>query len=412
MNIVYLTDEFVTEHIYGGLATYLENIVSIMTAKGHTVTVITLSDVDQILKYKNLTTIIRVSRKKVEKPLNDFEKALLLIENSRRVYIALKALLKKEKIDIVQAANYRAVGFFRTYKIPTIVRVSSDSSFLRRANEVKFDYGLAMAEKKWVDQVELFCVKHADSVFAPSKCCADIVEKRSGRKVKVIESPYCCKEIQINDRIFGEKLNGKRYLLFNSSLSMLKGTHLGILAGEQILAKYPDLYMVYAGLDGVMAGTGKKISSLLRQQSKKFNGRVIYLEKLPHECLFPIVENAVACVLPSRIDNLPNSCIEAMVLGKVVIGVYGASFEQLIKNKINGLLIERDSVRALVRAVDYLMQLSEEQYLKMGENAQNTVKRLAPDIIYDNMMEYYRNVLASFRTKNIGDIFNRKNKRG
>lgn len=399
MHIVYITNEFVTEKQFGGLATYLDNITNIMREKGHRVTVITLSDTNQTIQYQNGIRVICVETKSSDKLLSDFAQALMQYENSKRVYKVLDKLHNSEKVDIVQAANYQAIGVFRNYKIPTVVRASSDSAFWRNANNVTFDINKAMVEKKWVDRLELLCIKLADSAFAPSKCCADILERRSGRKFKVIESPYKSRMILADDRIYKEKLYNKKYLLFNSSLSMLKGTHLGIRITDEIMKKYPDLYMVYAGIDYGLAGSKKNITEILEEQNRQYQGRIIYLRKLTHEQLFPIIKHAYACLLPSRIDNLPNSCIEDMALGKIVIGTYGASFEQLIKNKKNGLLVKRDSKKALIKAIDYLMNMTEEEYIVMGELAQETVNRLSPDLVYNKMISYYKDVIETFNSK-------------
>ena len=401
MNIVYITSEFVTEEQFGGLATYLENITNIMKSNGHQVTVITLSDKSGEMKYQNGIRVIRIRKKESDKLVSDFRRLILQIKNSYQIYLKLKKMNRIEKIDLVQAANYQAVGLFRHYRIPTVVRASSDSAFWRNANNVRFDYEKTMTEKRMTDRLELLCIKLSDGVFAPSKCCADILEKRSGRKIQVLESPYQNCSVQLDDSIYKEELYNKKYLLFNSSLSMLKGTHLGIRTAEKIMEKYPELYMVYAGIDYGLAGSKKSIASILDSQNKKYQGRVKYLHRLPREQLFPVIEHAVACVLPSRIDNLPNSCIEAMALGKIVIGTYGASFEQLIKNKENGLLIKRDSEKALIRAVDYLMNMTEEEYTDMGELAKVTVERLSPDIVYRNMINYYENVIKAYNWKRL-----------
>ncbi len=102
----------------------------------------------------------------------------------------------------------------------------------------------------------------------------------------------------------------------------------------------------------------------------------------------------MACVLPSRVDNLPNSCIEAMSLGNIVIGTYGASFEQLIRNKDNGLLIKRDSSAAFIKAIDWLMNLSENERIAMGKRAADSIIRLSPEKIYDEMITFYKKVIS------------------
>jgi len=396
MNIVYVTTEFVTEKRYAGLGRYLDNITTVMKKKGHNVTVITLSDKNQEFYYQDIIRVIRVRALVTDMVSSELEKVLFQIRNSWRLYRVLQKLNKIEKIDIVQSANIQSIGFFRCYSIPTVVRVSSDSTVWRLANEIKFDYNQALTEKHWSDWLELSCIKRADNAYAPSKCCASMLKKRSGKKLQIIESPYCCRDIQMDESIYERQLMNKKYLLFNSSLCQLKGTHLGINATKVFMEKYPDLYMVYAGIDYGLAGSRKSVTNILKQQSRKYQGRVIYLHNLKQEQLFPVIEHALACILPSRVDNLPNSCIEAMSLGKIVIGTYGASFEQLIKNKENGLLIKRDSTKALIRAVEYLMTLTEKERLDMGKKARDTTARLNPDIIYNHLIQYYQKVIKMY----------------
>lgn len=395
MHIAYITSEFVTERLHGGLATYLDNITMIMAAHGHRVTVITLSEQEGRFQYDNNIEVVRVLSADVN-AADPPERGFCMLYNSWKLHCALYKENRRQKIDIVQAANLQAVGFFKNGRIPTVVRASSDSSLLRNAGKVIFNYDEALREKTWEDYLELWCVNRADAAFAPSRFCAAVIEKRCSRKIGVIESPYMSKKQETDDRVYQEKLLNKKYLLFNSSLSRLKGTHVGIEAAERLLGKYPDLYMVYSGYDYGLSqkeGNTQKISSILARQHKKYEGRVLFLEHLSHRELFPVIQHAWACVLPSRVDNLPNSCIEAMALGSTVIGTYGASFEQLIRNKQNGLLIKRDSPAAFIKAVDWLMDLPESERTEMGKRASAIVSRLSPEKVYDETIAFYKKVI-------------------
>ena len=396
MHIAYMTSEFLTVRLHGGLATYLDNITTIMAEHGHRVTVLTLSEQEGRLQYKTNIEVVRVPFTSVNKT-DSFEQGVHMLRNSWKLYCALYKEYNRQNIDIVQSANWQAVGFFRSRRIPTILRVSSDSSLLRNADQYLFDYDKALREKILEDYLELYCVKRADAAFAPSHFCASVIEKRCGRKIGVIESPYINHSREMDDCIYREKLFHKKYILFNSSLSRLKGTHVGIEAAEQLLEKYPDLYMVYVGYDNglsQMDGSIQSISLILERQNKKYAGRVLYLKHLKHSALFPIIIHSMACILPSRVDNLPNSCIEAMALGKIVIGTYGASFEQLIRNKENGLLIKRDSPIALIKAVDWLMNLSESEQLAIGERAADSIKKLSPEKVYDQLITFYKKAIS------------------
>lgn len=396
MHIVYMTVEFVTEKISGGLSTYVDNMARIMRQHGHQVTVITLSHENGEFDYYNQIHVIRVRE--------DMQQNILFrtVLNSWRLKKALDRVIQQDKVDIVQTSSLHAIGLFRSYKLPYIVRISSDNAVLRYAERYTFDLDKAMHEKTLFDRMELYAVRHADYAFAPSRYCAEIVSKRAQCRVAVLESPYLDRTIDFDDSVYRKKLEGKKYLLFNSALSTLKGTPTGLEAADELMVRYPDLHMVYAGIDaGIISEDGNCVQarSILNRLSKKYDGRVLYLGSLKREQLFPVIVNAYACVLLSRTENLSNSCIEAMSMKKIVIATYGASFEQLIKNKDNGLLVKRDSSKALLRAVAYLMNMTEEEKAKMEERAAASIERLNPERIYEKMISVYNHTIQNFRRK-------------
>ncbi len=393
MHIVYMTVEFVTEKISGGLSTYVDNMARIMRQHGHQVTVITLSHENGEFDYYDQIHVIRVQE---DRQQNIWFRT---VRNSWRLKRALDEVIRQNKVDIVQTASLHAIGLFRSYKLPYIVRISSDNAVLRHAEQYKFDLDKAMQEKTLFDRMELYAVRHADYAFAPSRYCAEIVSKRARCLVAVLESPYRDRTVDFDESVYREKLAGKKYLLFNSALSTLKGTHIGIEATDELMARYPDLYLVYAGIDaGITSANGSCLQArgILNRLTKKYDGKILYLGSLKQEQLFPVIANAYACVLLSRTENLSNSCIEAMSMKKIVIATYGASFEQLITNKDNGLLVKRDSPKALLKAVAYLMEMTQEQKVKMEERAAVSIERLGPEQIYEKMITVYNKIIQTF----------------
>ena len=98
-------------------------------------------------------------------------------------------------------------------------------------------------------------------------------------------------------------------------------------------------------------------------------------------------------VLPSRLDNFPNTCIEAMAFGKVVIGTYKTSFEQLIEDKVSGILCEHTNPQSLMTAIDYGMMLSEKEKLQIGKIAKARIEKLKPEIVVKQLVDYYKSVI-------------------
>src|SRR6185503_2715013 len=107
-----------------------------------------------------------------------------------------------------------------------------------------------------------------------------------------------------------------------------------------------DAHVACVGRD-METSLASSMAGYARAQCGSSAARLIMLENLPHSQLYPVIAGAQFIVLPSLIDNSPNACLEAMGLGKVVIGTSGTSFEELITDGVNGFLVPRDDPQAL-----------------------------------------------------------------
>jgi glycosyltransferase involved in cell wall biosynthesis len=98
-------------------------------------------------------------------------------------------------------------------------------------------------------------------------------------------------------------------------------------------------------------------------------------------------------VLPSLVDNLPNACLEAMALGKPVIGTSGASFEELLTDGISGFLVPPGDPRALA---DRIIAVWDRPDLdSIGEAARRRAGELAPDRTIPLLEEHFRLVVRA-----------------
>ena len=394
MHIVYVTPEFVTEKKAGGLASYLANISMIMRQNGHDVTIVTLSDHSNDGVIWNQIYVERVyfKRKFSLVPANVL---LQSFELKRRVEV----INKRKKIDIIQYASFEAVGFFVEHRIPSCVRISSDPVYWRILKQ--YDYDKSDLEHfSFTEGLEFRAERRISNVFGPSYAVGNIVGKRIGCDVRVIESPFLLESVDEDIEIYQNQLANKKYYLSHSSMSCLKGTHTIAEAIGELMRQDPTALVVFAGADhGIMYRNGKTITckEYLQKKAGKNQDRLIFLGVLDREKLYPIIRNAYACLLPSRMDNMPNTCIEAMAMGKIVIGTYGASYDQLIDNGENGFLIQPDDVGQLLDSVRKLNHLTETEYIKMGQSATETTKRFAPKVVYENMISYYDHVIKHFQ---------------
>ena len=194
-----------------------------------------------------------------------------------------------------------------------------------------------------------------------------------------------------------KELKNKKYFLIYGSLQNRKGTRVIAESLYMLLDKYRDIYFVFCGIDYGINKNGAMISavSYLQRSAKEYDGRVIYLGVLPKNQLIPVIKGAMACILPSRIENLSNACIEAMGLGKIVIATANAGYGQLIAHNENGILFQRDSTVAVKKAVDYFLHMNDAQKEKMGQMAQKVIGHLDAEHCYQKIIELYETVVRN-----------------
>ena len=133
----------------------------------------------------------------------------------------------------------------------------------------------------------------------------------------------------------------------------------------------------------------------LIKKSKQHKNRIIYFDSLKHPQLFPILQNAKCVVLPSRIDNFPNTCIEAMANSKIVIGTTGNGFDQLIENGKNGFLINVDDHHDLLKKINHVLALPQSEIEKIERSAKERADKLNPDIVLNELIALYKQTIQN-----------------
>ena len=164
----------------------------------------------------------------------------------------------------------------------------------------------------------------------------------------------------------------------------------------EFLEDNKDMYFTFLGKEDIIVHNGKKVyaKKYILEHVKQHTERIIFIDPIYDKAaLNYIIYKAEACVLPSRMDNLPNTGIEAMALGKIVIGTAGASFEQLINDGVSGYLCERDNPQSLLECMDKVMNMTEEQRKVMEQRAKLRTEEMDGENIYRQLIIAYEGVL-------------------
>lgn len=393
MNIAYILPEFVTERECGGLGVYFDNLSRLLADKGHSITVIVRSETEKRIAYYPGITVYRVRTDLSN--VNPSLQGSYYREWSRNLNGKLLQIKEEgASFDIAQYSNFMALALSRT-SIPTILRLSSDLPLLRAADRIDFDIHGTYGCIRVTDYLEDIALMRADGVYSPSTLLAERIGKRTGRQIEVIESPYYPNTADKAGRGTDGRCSGGTdfsYILTFGTLKLLKGIKTIGDCIYEVLNSNREMCWVFAGAQVPWKDKeGREISPVeyLKSGAKEHAGRVVYMGKLDGEYLRDLIRNAVVCVMPSRIDNLPNACIEAMALGKAVIGTKGASFEQLITDGENGFLVERENPLRLAETVNNAMQLGAVALKRMGNLAMARTEAMSPGIIAEQVLSFY-----------------------
>jgi len=399
MRIAFVTVEFVADGTFhGGLANYVYRIAKSLQAHGHSIAIFISSNRNLSSQFDGIEIY------EVNTHIGSSVKAFNIITRDRLSTLSrlfwqsymlnrmVKKCHKSGPFSIIQYTNLLGVGMLRPSSIPSVVRLSSYFDLMHKHGDYK------TATKNFIrqmSQAEKIGIRRANAVFGPSAGIARYVEKDLHKQIAVIPSPFEEEKISTSEEIYLSKLKGKQYLLFVGRICRLKGVFTIAEIIHPLLSKYKDLYFVFCGRDDP-AGSEQSVMSHVLHNAGEFRHRVMHLGTLPHHYLYPIISHAETIILPSHIDNMPNACIEAMMLRKIVIGTKGTGgFDELIADSENGFFCLPQDSQSLLSTIENVMALSPAQKDSIGESAYQSVQRLRPETVTKQHLKFYKSVLLT-----------------
>jgi glycosyltransferase involved in cell wall biosynthesis len=350
LHIAFLTPEFVTEYKDGGgLGNYVNKMTMALREAGHEPEVFVLSErgpetfrhgnvlVHRVYPWTRWDWLHAARGLARLRGIRQFRVPLGIYSGARELARALESRHRAFPFDAVQSTDFMASGLYVRPRPEWvhIVRASCAAEWYRDADEASVD-------RQWWARYELKAVKRAQVAYAPSRCVAEYYQERLGRFVHVVRPPAvveCPPEFDLDVEL------PKRFLLHFGQLRKRKGTEW--LARALLLAwkEAPDLALVMAGQAGDFD------LAAWRKKWGPYAENVMHLGPLEKPQLYALLRRAHAAVLPSIVDNLPNTVIESLSLGVPVIGTAGASIDELVEPGKTGELAPVNDDSALAVAM-------------------------------------------------------------
>ncbi|MBD2526704.1 glycosyltransferase family 4 protein [Nostoc sp. FACHB-133] len=398
MRIGFATTEYVTEKYFsGGLANYLHRVAKALLSLGHEVHIVVLSEIDQAeFEYEGIQ-IHRLTLGKIQQRLDKLSRYSMCqtsqcLDFSFQVYRKLLKLHKQQHFDIVQFPDWDACGVISSLllPIPQVTRISAYRPVWCEKSGEERDRDEQIIE--WLEWLQMRLIKH---IYAPSYTLKRLLaEKAKITHVQVIRTPFYLETSDWDSSVLNEYLQGKKYLLFFGRFQLHKGFHILAQALPQVFRKHPDCHAVFVGRD-LSSSLAPSMKEYALSLCNQYTNRLIFIDPIPHTQLYPVIAGAKLVVLPSLIDNLPNACLEAMGLGKPIIGTIGASFEELLTEGETGFLVPVDEVNALASKINEVWihpSLNE-----IGQAAKWKVQEFAIEKTVKELLNYYEEVIRDIK---------------
>jgi glycosyltransferase involved in cell wall biosynthesis len=396
LRIAFATQEYVTEPSFdGGIANYISRTARALAARGHDIHVVTLSTIDQAEFEHSGVMVHRVPFAKVWLQLNRLTRYRLtmtmhLMGASTGVYQKLKALNSQKPFDLIQSPNCSCCGLLSTafLRVPHVLRASWYEPVWHEADRLP-----RSLDSRLVAMLEDYQLRSSRYVYAPSMTLKEILSERGGmRDVQVIPSPFFPDCDDWDYSIYNQFTKGKKYLLFFGRFELRKGFHTLAQALPRFLHKHADASVVMIGRDQ-QSVIAPSMADYARSLCGSHAARLTILGQMPHDQLYPIIAGAHLVALPSLIDNMPNACVEAMALGKPVVGTHEGSFAELIDDGTTGFLVAANDVQALSQKLSDAW--TNPDLPEIGKAARARADDFRPEKSTEALLHYYRQILQA-----------------
>lgn len=354
MRIAFITPEYPTEYANGGgLGSYLERICRVLLEQGHQPEVFVSSTVTETIQHQGVvvhrvdcqrrieqaTRIARAVVRWLPAGSDAIQSSSKLLSRAYCLATAFHQRERHERFDFVQSSDFLAAGLFvkRSPRRPHIIRCSCAADLWAEAD------GMA-GFSRWQCYWERKAIARADRAYAPSQLVAGHYQNVHNLQVGVVRPPLGLNHQDGNECSSDIGLPTRFHIHFGQ-LRARKGTEFLAKTLPRVWEQQPDYTMVWAGVGS------PSFLEALRSSWGKFSDRVQIVGPVDRVTLFSILRRAEVAVLPSRVDNLPNTVIESLQFAKPVIGTLGSSVDELVVNHQNGRLVKFGDFESLSVAI-------------------------------------------------------------
>lgn len=286
-------------------------------------------------------------------------------------------LIGAGEVDIIEGQEYEAPLYFLQQRRaagegpartpPIIVHLHSPTAFIAEHNRwPPDDRGVRM-----LSRLERLSVLAADGLVAPSRYLAGQVAATHALDPDAIDViPYPLATGAPLERDAAVWRAGS--VLYMGRLEPRKGAEEWLDAVGTVAAGHPDTHFVFAGSDVLEPRASSRIPTARRD-------RVTLAGHLDRPALGRAIANARLVVVPSRWDNYPYTCMEAMASGAPVLATPNGGMQEMIEDGVSGWITKSGDARALADAAMAVLALGPNRLAEAGAHAAQRIRSICAE---------------------------------
>lgn len=151
---------------------------------------------------------------------------------------------------------------------------------------------------------------------------------------------------------------------------------------------------------------GCHMKAYLQQKYRRYieAGQLILSPPLPQSPLHERIARAWCVIIPSLWENFPNTCLEAMLLGKLILASAGVGHVEMLRTTQGeaGILFDWQVPGDFEQHLKQILALSPEEILKAGQQARDVILAIANHSrILSQRLEHLEEVIKRDRKRTV-----------
>jgi len=296
----------------------------------------------------------------------------------------VNVLVKKHKIDIIEAPDWTGITAFMKYKIPLVIRLHGTDSYFCNLEQ--------RPQKKKNYYYEKIALSSATAIISVSAFTA-----QSTKQLFHLDATIAVIHNLIDASLFvpREKTRKEKSILYFGSVIRKKGV-LALAKAFTLLHKaYPQAQLVYLGKDVKDYKEQKSTVALIKEiVSESAIESIQFVSEVSYDQVQEFIGEASVVCLPSYAEAFPMTWLEAMAMQKPMVTSNIGWASEIMEDHKTGIMVDPSNTQDLANALQYVLE-NERVAEQFGKAArEKLVTKFNRETIVQQNISFYKKVLG------------------